>query len=278
LRNFGIELGRVHTDVMIASYLTGSFSRDFSYAAVISRELGRPASLEIKEEFFHLFEMSDLLEKKVEAENMHAVFYNIELPITRILADMEERGVVINGAFLKKMAVKIDKELKELTVSIYREAGVEFNINSPRQLSHILFDVLNLQTAGLRKTEKGGVVSTGAAELEKLRTSHAIVAYVLNYRELAKLKSTYVDVLPELADASKRIHTTFNQTVASTGRLSSSNPNLQNIPIMSEYGREIRKAFVAPDNFLLCSFDYSQIELRVAAHLSDDKKMIDIAE
>ncbi|MDP3769454.1 MAG: DNA polymerase I [bacterium] len=275
LHILGIELGRIHIDVMIASYLTGSFSRDFSYAAILGRELGRPASSDIKEEFIYLFEIATALEKKVEAENMHHILYDIELPITRILACMEERGVVIDRAFLKKLAVKIDSDLNMLTASIYREAGVEFNINSPRQISHILFDVLGLETAGLRKTEKGGVISTGAAELEKLRTKHPIVACVLNYRELAKLKSTYVDVLPELVDGFMRVHTTFNQTVASTGRLSSSNPNLQNIPIMSEYGREIRHAFVAPDTFLLCSFDYSQIELRVAAHMSGDKKMIE---
>ena len=212
---------------------------------------------------------------------MQAIFLDMELPIIRILADMEEEGVMVDPLFLKKLAKKIDGELTTLTAAIYEEAGEEFNINSPRQLSHILFDVLELATAGLRKTAKGGVVSTGAAELEKLKTAHPIVLKILLYRELIKLKGTYVDVLPTLVNASDfRIHTTFNQTTASTGRLSSSNPNLQHIPIsktnpMSAYGREIRKSFIAPKGFLLCSFDYSQIELRVAAHMADDKKMIE---
>ncbi|MEK7083283.1 MAG: DNA polymerase, partial [Patescibacteria group bacterium] len=276
LRRFGIEMGSCDFDTMIASYLTGAFSRDFSYAGVVGRALGRPAHSDIAQEFVHIFEITSLLQKKLEAEHMQTIFLDTELPIIRILADMEEEGVMVDPVFLKKLAKKIDGELITLTAAIYREAGEEFNINSPRQLSHILFDVLELATAGLRKTAKGGVVSTGAAELEKLKGLHPIVPHVLVYRELTKLKTTYVDVLPTLIDASDgRIHTTFNQTVASTGRLSSSNPNLQNIPIMSAYGREIRKSFIAPKGFLLCSFDYSQIELRVAAHMADDKKMIE---
>ena len=135
--------------------------------------------------------------------------------------------------------------------------------------------MLNIGIKGLRKTEKGGVISTRESELEKLKHAHPIVEYILNYRELAKLKSTYVDVLPASVDARDgRIHTTFNQTGASTGRLSSVNPNLQNIPVLSAYGREVRKAFVAEKGFVLVSFDYSQIELRVAAHMAEDKKMI----
>ncbi|MEK7074511.1 MAG: DNA polymerase, partial [Patescibacteria group bacterium] len=281
LRRFGIEMGSCDFDTMIASYLTGAFSRDFSYAGVVGRALGRPAHSDIAQEFVHIFEITSLLQKKLEAEHMQTIFLDTELPIIRILADMEEEGVMVDPVFLKKLAKKIDGELITLTAAIYREAGEEFNINSPRQLSHILFDVLELATAGLRKTAKGGVVSTGAAELEKLKTAHPIVLKILLYRELIKLKGTYVDVLPTLVNASDcRIHTTFNQTTASTGRLSSSNPNLQHIPIsktnpMSAYGREIRKSFIAPKGFLLCSFDYSQIELRVAAHMADDKKMIE---
>lgn len=272
----GVRLEIIDFDIMIASYLTGSFSRDFSYAAILGRELGRPASAEITQDFIHVFEVASLLQKKLEVENMPRIFFDMELPVIHILADMEHIGVMVDPVFLKKLAGKIDGELKTITAAIYKQAGEEFNINSPRQLSHILFDVLGLQTLGLRKTAKGGVISTGAAELEKLKNLHPIISIILNYRELTKLKTTYVDVLPTLIDPSdERIHTTFNQTVASTGRLSSSNPNLQNIPIMSEYGREIRKAFIAPENFLLCSFDYSQIELRVAAHMSGDKKMIE---
>ncbi len=276
LRPFNIELGAVDFDSMIVSYLTGSFSRDFSFAAVLGRELGRPASMDISTDCLYIFEIASSLEKKLEAEKMRHVFFDIELPVARILADMEQRGVCVDPIFLKKLAKKIDTDFATTAREIYKQAGEEFNINSPRQLSHILFDVLGLQTTGLRKTAKGGVISTGAAELEKLKNTHPIIVLILLYRELAKLKTTYVDVLPTLIDnADGRIHTTFNQTVASTGRLSSSNPNLQNIPIMSVYGREIRKSFVAPKDFLFCSFDYSQIELRVVAHMSDDKKMIE---
>ena len=276
LRLSDIELGAVDFDTMIVSYLTGSFSRDFSYAAVLGRELGRPASIEMAEEAAHIFEITSSLEKKLESEHMHHVFFDIELPVIRILADMEEKGIVVDSGFLKKLSIKINTELEIITKAIYKEAGEEFNINSPRQLSHILFDVFKLETHGLRKTAKGGVISTGAAELEKLKNAHPMVAEILSYRELMKLKTTYVDALPTLIDSTDgRIHTTFNQTVASTGRLSSSNPNLQNIPIMSAYGREVRKSFIAPSGFFLCSFDYSQIELRVAAHMADDKKMIE---
>lgn len=275
LERFGIELGVVDMDVMIMSYLTGSFSRDFSYAALIGRELGRPASLHIIEELIHIFEIAALLEKKLESEHTQDIFFKIELPIIRILADMEAKGVVVDALFLKNLAKKINTDLTRTTATIYKQAGQEFNINSPRQLSHILFNVLKLETSGLKKTIKGGVISTGAMELEKLKSSHPIIVHILSYRELMKLKTTYVDVLPVLIDSfDGRIHTTFNQTIASTGRLSSSNPNLQNIPIMSVYGREIRKSFIAQSGFLFCSFDYSQIELRVAAHLSGDEKMI----
>lgn len=276
LRRLGIETGECNFDTMIASYLTGSFSRDFSYAGVLGRELGRPAHRDTTQEFVHIFDIVSSLQKKLEAERMQTIFSDIELPMIRILADMEDEGVMVDPVFLKTLAKKIDTDLEVLTRDIYKEAGEEFNINSPRQLSHVLFNVLRLTIVGLRKTAKGGVVSTGAAELEKLKNAHPIVAHILTYRELMKLKTTYVDVLPTLIDASDgRIHTTFNQTVASTGRLSSSNPNLQNIPIMSAYGREIRKSFIAPNGFLLCSFDYSQIELRVAAHMADDEKMIE---
>ncbi|MDP3779247.1 MAG: DNA polymerase I [bacterium] len=281
LHKAGIQARPADFDVMIASYLTGSFSRDFSYAAILGRELGRPADQEIRQDFAAIFEIEASLQKKLESENMKKVFFDMEMPMIRILFDMEEKGVMVDPVFLKKLANKIDGEIETLTASIYKQAGEEFNINSPRQLSHILFEVLNLQSYGLKKTAKGGVVSTGAAELEKLKNNHPIVENILLYRELAKLKGTYVDVLPTLIDSKDgRVHTTFNQTIASTGRLSSSSPNLQHIPIsktnpMSEYGREIRKAFIAPNNFLFCSFDYSQIELRVAAHLSNDPKMIE---
>lgn len=262
-------------DTMIAAYLAEPFSRDFSYRAVASRELGRLTSPRLEEEWTHYFEVKKALEEKLKEGKLADIFQNIEMPLIPVLADMERRGIRIDTAFLGSLARKIDKELEALTKNIYKISGEQFNINSSQQLSKILFEKLAIKTLGLRKTEKGGVVSTGASELEKLKDAHPLIPHILDYRELMKLKTTYVDALPRLVHPKTgRIHTTFNQTGTSTGRLSSSNPNLQNIPILSSYGKEIRKAFVADKGFLLASFDYSQIELRVAAHMAQDKKMI----
>lgn len=200
----------------------------------------------------------------------------VETPLTGILREMEARGVLLDIDFLKSLSLRINKKINKLKQEIYDFAGEDFNINSTRELSRIIFEKLKISTLGLRKTEKSGVISTGASELEKLKDLHPIIQKILAYRELNKLKSTYIDTLPKLLDKKDgRIHTTFDQFGASTGRLSSANPNLQNIPIMSEEGREIRKAFVAPRGFAFVSFDYSQIELRVAAHIADDQKMIE---
>lgn len=272
---YGINLPPINFDLMLAAYLSESFSRDFSYGAILMRELSRPMSSDIKEEFVHFFELELLLRAKLGEGKMQHVLLEIELPVAPILAFMEEEGVLLDSKWLGGLAKDINAELEILTEKIYEHAGESFNINSPRQLSYILFEKLGLRTVGLRKTAKGGVISTGAAELEKLRTLHPMIPLILEFRELMKLKTTYVDVLPELVDKEGRIHTTFNQTGTSTGRLSSLNPNLQNIPIMSEYGRKVRNAFTAPKGWVLASFDYSQIELRVAAHMAQDKKMIE---
>ena len=264
---------RVAFDLLLAAYLTENFTRDFAYAAIVAREVA-DASGE-GNPFAHFFDAADALERKLAVGRLKHVFTDIEMPVVPILAEMEERGVMVDAAFLSRLAKKVDKELTDITKKIHAMAGEEFNINSSQQLSVILFERLGVSTRGLRKTEKGGVISTRESELEKLKDEHPIIARILDYRELAKLKTTYIDALPKLIDErTGRIHTTFNQTGTSTGRLSSSNPNLQNIPIMSEMGREIRRAFAAPAGFSFVSFDYSQIELRVAAHIADDKKMI----
>ena len=276
LKGFGILCKNISFDMMLAAYLTGTYTRDVSFFAVANRELGRLVVPGVREEFRHFFEIVRLLDAKLSVGKIREVFSTIELPLIPILADMEDQGILINREFLKALAGNIDRRLQELTKKIYRVAGEEFNINSSQQLSRILFEKLGLNTAGLRKTEKGGVISTGAAELEKLKKEHEIIEYILEHRELRKLKTTYIDVLPTLVDIKTgRLHTTFNQAVTSTGRLSSSDPNLQNIPIQSPDGKEIRKAFVAEKGFVLATFDYSQIELRVAAHLADDTKMIE---
>ena len=276
LQDFGVQSPVIKFDILLAAYVSGTFLRDFSYLAVAARELGRMVSSMAVEELPHFFEIIKSLEAKLAEGKLRFVFDSLELPLISVLADMEERGIKIDSGFLVKLSGKVAADLQRLTKKIYQDAGEEFNINSPQQLSKILFEKLGIKTRGLRKTEKEGRISTGAAELEKLKTGHPIVSKILEYRELAKLQTTYVDVLPKLVDRKTgRLHTTFNQTVTATGRLSSTNPNLQNIPVMSELGREVRKAFVAEKEFLLVSFDYSQIELRVAAHIADDKKMIE---
>jgi len=269
-RSAGVELGGIAFDVLLAAYIAEIPTRDFSYRAIAEREISAA-----DEDHARFFEVAAALAKKLDVGGLQFIYEQIELPLVRILADMEERGIAIDRVFLKSLAKEVDARLKTLTQKIHATAGEEFNIASPKQLSHILFEKLGLASHGLRKTAKGGVISTRESELEKLRTSHPMVEDILRHRELAKLKSTYIDSLPRLVDEKTgRLHTTFNQVGTATGRLSSQNPNLQNIPILSETGREIRKAFVAADGYALVSFDYSQIELRVAAHMADDAKMI----
>lgn len=276
LHTRGVELGEVEFDTMIAAYLVDSSARDFSWAAVASRELGRPVRTNSPDDLKHFFQVAASLKTRLAAANAEKIFYDIELPLPRVLADMEDRGILLDQKLLGRVGKKLGRALQDLTEEIHGLAGSEFNINSSQQLSNVLFNVLGIGTTGLRKTEKGGVISTRESELGKLKSEHPIVEKVLDYRELAKLKSTYIDALPELVDLKDgRLHTTFNQTGTSTGRLSSSNPNLQNIPTLSEYGREVRKAFIAQKGFVLVSFDYSQIELRVAAHMAHDEKMIE---
>lgn len=269
-RRAGIELGSIAFDILLAAYIVGPFSRDFSYRAIAEREIGTA-----DDDHAHFFDIIAALEEKLAVGDLRFIYEKIELPLARILADMEERGIAVDRALLTSLAKEVDAKLKILTKKIHIAAGEEFNIASPKQLSHILFEKLALATRGLRKTAKGGVVSTRESELEKLRDEHPVVADILAYRELAKLKSTYIDALPKLVDEKTgRLHTTFNQVGTATGRLSSMNPNLQNIPILSDMGREIRKAFVAAPGYALVSFDYSQIELRVVAHIAGDQKVI----
>ncbi len=278
LRAAGVESlrMRMNFDIMLAAYVVHAYGRDFSYAAIATRELGRLVSPDMSDELLHFFEIADALEKKLSEGKLRFVFKEIEMPLIPILADMEERGVGVDREVLAALGKRVNKKIALLAKKIWTSGGERFNINSPPQLSKILFEKLGLRVHGLRKTEKGGVISTRESELEKLRDEHPIVKYILEYRELAKLKTTYIEALPALIqEKSGRVHTTFNQTGTATGRLSSSNPNLQNIPAMSLLGREIRKAFIARAGFTFISCDYSQIELRVAAHLAHDEKMID---
>jgi len=199
--------------------------------------------------------------------------YQIEKKLVPIIRQMEKNGIKIDTEYLKELGQKVGKKISELENKIHGLAGIDFNINSSQQLSEVLFKKLGIQTKGLKKTP-GKVISTAAPELEKLRGQHKIIDLISDYRELVKLKNTYIDALPELVAPDGRLHTSYDQLGTSTGRLSSKNPNLQNIPIKTELGREIRSAFVAEKGFKLLSADYSQIELRIIASIANDKNMI----
>jgi len=219
----------------------------------------------------NILKLKDVLEEKMEEKNLISLFRKIEMPLVKILGEMEINGIKVNIDFLKKMSQQVDTRLGELKKTIYNLSGTEFNINSPKQLSVMLFERLKLPV--IKKTKTG--YSTNADVLNTLAPQHKVVSFILEYRELGKLKNTYIDKLPFLVNSkTRRIHTSFHQTVTSTGRLSSSEPNLQNIPIRTKVGREIRKAFIAEEGLVLLSADYSQIELRILAHLSRDESLL----
>lgn len=213
---------------------------------------------------------------RIEELFLHGVFskeiYELERRLFPVVRAMEERGIGIDKAYLQSLAKEIEKEISALEKTVYKEAGATFNINSPKQLSEILFEKLQLSVKKIKKTP-GGVLSTASNELEKLKDLHPVVSHVLKYRELAKLLTTYLLPLPELADEKGRVHSRFDQLGAASGRLSSSRPNLQNIPNQGEWAARIRKGFVSDKGFSFLALDYSQIDLRVAAHMADVKKM-----
>jgi DNA polymerase-1 len=205
---------------------------------------------------------------------MRRLYEDLELPLVPVLVDMERAGVKVDANVLRSLSAEMEGQLSDLTHRVYEAAGAEFNINSPKQLGEILFEKLNLPMH--KKTRKTKGYSTDQAVLEELAESYELPRLILEYRQFAKLKSTYVDVLPTLIHPDTgRVHTSFNQTGAATGRLSSSDPNLQNIPIRTELGRRIRGAFVPEKGNRLISADYSQVELRVLAHLSEDEVLTD---
>jgi DNA polymerase-1 len=222
----------------------------------------------------YLQRLAPILRAQIDEQELAEVYEKIDLPLAPVLADMERIGIRVDPKELEKLSASMEKEVRRLEKEIWKLAGNEFNINSPAQLAEILFDKLNLQPPTRRG--KGKVRSTAADILEEMAAQHPLPAKIIEYREISKLKSTYVDALPKLIHPETgRLHTSFSQTTAATGRLSSSDPNLQNIPIRTELGREIRAAFVAEKGKILLSADYSQIELRVMAHFSGDPVLVE---
>ncbi|MEK7665723.1 MAG: DNA polymerase I [Patescibacteria group bacterium] len=265
-------------DTLVAAYLLNSSGRGYEFATLAQKHLGHrmSASPTVDEIVMLLPELSGRLERQLKETNTLTLAQDVEMPLVTILYEMEATGVKLNTTFLKKLSEKLHDQLDVLTKKIYKMAGREFNVNSPLQLADVLFKELKLSTKNIKKTKTG--LSTGIDELAKLEELHPIVKLIMQYRELAKLVSTYVDALPKLVAKDGRLHTTFNQTVTATGRLSSSDPNLQNIPVRTEAGREIRKAFVAEAGNVLLSADYSQIELRIVAIIAKDKSFIEAFE
>ena len=299
LQRYGIRVAPVSFDTMLAEWVGNPISKFLGLKLLVSKLLD-----------VQMTEISDLLGKGKKQKTMDLVdietaapysaadatmtyrlvepladhlqqsgldklYSTLELPLIPIVSDMQRKGVTLDVDFLRGMSRRLQAQIAELEASIYESGGFgKFNINSPKQLNAVLFDKLKLPVEGLQKTKLG--YSTNVTTLEALRNEHPIINMIFEFRELSKLKSTYVDALPALVNpATGRVHTSYNQTGAATGRFSSSNPNLQNIPIRTELGREVRRAFVAPAGYVLLAVDYSQIELRVMAHISQDETLMD---
>jgi DNA polymerase-1 len=258
---------------MLYSYLLRPTTAKHSLADAVLRQESVTLSGAPGEHAEHLQRLAPVLRKEVEAQGLAELYETIDLPLAPVLAAMERDGVRVDPKALAAMSKTMEREIRSLEKAIWKLAGTEFNVNSPQQLAEILFDKMNLTLGGRRR---GKPRSTAADVLEELALTHEMPRKVLEYRELSKLKSTYVDALPKLIHAETgRLHTSFSQTTAATGRLSSSDPNLQNIPVRSELGRQIRAAFVAGPGNTLLSADYSQIELRILAHFSKDPVLVE---
>ena len=277
LLSFGIELGRAGFDTKLAAYLLNSDRKDYSLEKIYFDEFQESISQNTREVPVFVGKLKERQSERLKKEKLEWLFENIEAPTARILAEMELRGILIDSKAIARLSKLVAVEISGLEKDIYKLAGTEFNINSPKQLKEVLFGPaptgLNLK-GKVRKTAKGAL-STAAGELEKLVDEHPVIEKILRYREVQKLKTTYIDPFPSLiSKTTGRLHTTFNQTGTTTGRLASQDPNLQNIPIRTELGQEFRKAFIASPGYKLVSFDYSQLELRIAAHISQDEKMM----
>jgi DNA polymerase-1 len=269
----GVEHGSVLHDTMLYSYLLDPTYSAHTLPDVALRRLGLKLSGSLAEAADITLRLAGVLRAEVDAEAELAKLYReIDLPLAFVLHGMEQAGVQLDCDVLAEMSGKLAGDIRQLEGQIHEMAGVPFNVNSPKQLGDVLFNRMGLPRPF--KSGKGKTISTAQDVLEGLAAEHEIVRLVLEFRQLTKLKSTYIDALPLLC-RNGRLHTSFNQTVAATGRLSSTNPNLQNIPIRTELGREIRAAFVSAPGKLLVGADYSQIELRLLAHYSQDPLLLE---
>jgi len=270
----GRELAGVRDDSMLYSYLLDPTYSSHRLADVALRRFNVNLTGSLPESADIGGRLAVALRREVQEAGLMKVYENIDLPLVPVLARMEAAGIKIDAHVLASMSKRLEADCDAKAREIYEQAGIEFNINSPRQLGDVLFNKLNLPKPV--KYGKGKTVSTAVDVLEQLALTHEVPRLVLHYRQLSKLKSTYVDALPALLNAGTgRVHTSFGQTGTATGRLSSTNPNLQNIPIRTELGREIRAAFIAEPHCVLLAADYSQIELRLLAHFSEDRLLVE---
>jgi len=291
LERLGVRVASLGFDTLVAAYLLDPGRRTYALEDVAMEHLGErrapgtdgiaapdaaslPTSRSAGAEAELVLRLQEPMAERLDGEGLRTIYDSMEMPLVLVLADMERAGVKVDTALLARMSREMETQLQALTTEIHALAKGEFNINSPVQLREVLFERLNLKSG--KKTAKTRAASTAEDVLEELALVHELPRRILDYRSVQKLKSTYVDALPELVHPETgRIHATFNQTVAATGRLSATDPNLQNIPIRTPEGRRIREAFVAEPGHLLLSADYSQIELRVLAHLSGDPTLTD---
>ena len=273
LNRMGIEGRGFEHDVMLYAFLLDADPSGCALDEQARRRFDLKLGASPEQHADIALELFQQLSPAVDARGLRKLYAEIELPLARVLARMEHAGVRIDSAELRRLSGLMERDIARLTAEIHALAGKPFNIGSPQQLGRVLFEDLRLPAPAKRGKSKA--ISTAADVLEGLAGDHEIVRKVLEYRQLAKLKGTYVDALPELMDPAGRLHTSFNQTGAATGRLSSSNPNLQNIPIRTELGREIRAAFVPREGWKLLVADYSQIELRLLAHMSGDPLLVE---
>ena len=273
-RHRGLELKGLQGDAMLISYLLQPNRSNHGLSEIAFALLGEEAPTEAGGRCATVQRLIGKLQPQLESSGLEEAYRQIDLPLVEVLAELEWNGIRVDSAVLRKMSEDFERTAESLTRRIYEVAGTEFNLNSPKQLGEILFDRLNLPTP--RRLRKSGQYSTSVEVLEHLAKDYEVPRLMLEYRRIAKLKSGYVDALPRLVDPrTRRVHPSFHQTVAATGRLSCSNPNLQNIPIRSDLGAQIRSAFVAGEGCRLLSADYSQIELRILAHLSRDPVLLD---